>query len=273
MFERNNSRSFLSAGKGRRLPRLETLEDRAVPAVIALETAAMSPLSKATPPKMTPTPLPAADTVATSTTPGTIDYSVNFTVASTDSSRFAALHQFDPSLGTLTSVDIIATGSSTTSAKVENLGANPGDFNAQINADIRYNVAGTIIEATPTFTKTETLAAFDGTADLKGPSSTDFGGPITLTGSFPTMTTLTASADIAAYIGTGTVNVIQDASATSCSCGTGNLLSMVTTKASGDVKVVYHYTPTPTPPPPPDTFPPPPPDTFLPSKDLFIFYL
>jgi hypothetical protein len=303
MFARNKSRDFLSAPKGGRLPKLEALESRAVPAVIGLTSADMAVTTPSyeipfgfmhhsvSPVTITPdhavspgaaviapapgdigpaviAPAPNADTGGSTTS-----FTANFALAPTDTARSATLQQFNPALGTLTSVEIIATGSTTTNVAMENLGAQAGTFESQVQADILYNVAGTVLESTPTVTKTATIPAFNQADPTQ--SMSNFGGPITLNGVFQD-TTLTSASDLAPYIGTGTLNVTDQTSALSCSCGSGNLESMVTTQASGDVKVVYTYTPTPTPTPTPDTFPPPVTPPFnpnLPSKDLFIFYM
>jgi hypothetical protein len=259
MFERNKSRDFLTAGRKRQLPKLEALEDRAVPAVVGA--------------------LPSVGMAVITSAPGTASYQVNFAPTNTDTAQSGTLQQFNPALGTLNSVELIATGGTSTHAIMENMGTKPADFKEEVNADIRYNVAGTTLESTPSTTKTATLQAFDG---VTGPTSSAFHdfGLINLSGTFQT-TTLTAPADLAAFIdttptGTGTVDVAQEANVTTCSCGTGNLMSQVSTQASGNVKVVYNYTPA-TPTPSPDTGPPPgspdSPNPLLPSKDLFIFYL
>ena len=269
MFDASNksprSGGFLSAGKGRKLPQLEKLEDRAVPAVIGgsvYQDLNFNGLLDTGEPGIGNTTVSLTDAssnvIATTTTnsggqyqftqrnvntnvPAMSSYQVNFDLAPTDAARSGALTQFDPTLGTLTSVELIAQGTTSTHAVVENMNAQSASVSEEINADIRYNVGGTTLEAKPTTKQTATAQAFDGQADLKGASSHDFGN-IALTGTFAT-TTLSSASDLAAFIGNGTVDVAQQTTATACSCGPGNLISMVSTKTAGSVKVVYHYTP------------------------------
>ena len=265
MFESNKSRDFLAAGKARKLPSLENLEDRAVPAVIGgivYMDVNLSGLLDANEAGIGNTSVSLKDAsnnvIATTTTnsagqyqfternvntnvPASSTYQVDFALSKTDATHSGTLAQFDPTLGTLTSVDLIATGSTSTHVVMENMNDQSATVKAEVNADIRYNIGGTILQAAPTTTQTATLQGFDGQADLKGASSKDFGN-IALSGTF-NQTSLTNASDLAAFIGTGTVNVAQDAKATTCSCGPGNLLSLVNTQAQGSVKVVYHYTP------------------------------
>src|SRR5262249_39925067 len=93
----------------------------------------------------------------------------------------------------------------------------------------------------PSTTLNTNLAGFDGQADLQGSSARDY-GPTNLAATFNDVT-VTDPSTLSAYIGTGTLQVGESASATACSCGTGNPLAMVRSVASGSVKVIYHYTP------------------------------
>ncbi len=269
MFDASNknprSGGFLSAGRARKLLQLEKLEDRAVPAVIGgfvYQDLNFNGLFESTEPGIGNTHVALTDASnnviatttsnsagqyqfternVTSTTPATSSYSVDFALAPTDSANTGTLAQFDPSLGTLTSVDLIAMGSTSTHTIIENMDASSTSIHTNINADIKFNVGGATLEATPSTTVNATAAGFDGQADLKGASAHDF-GTVPLTGSFTTAT-LTDAASLASFTGTGTVPVSQQATATACTCGSGNFLAMVKTQASGNVKVVYHYTP------------------------------
>ena len=265
MFSSNKSRDFLTAGKGRHLPKLENLEDRAVPAVIGgmvYQDLNFNGLFDTAEPGIGNTTVSLEDAnnnvIATTTAnaggqyqftqrnvnanvPGMSSYTVNFPLTNTDTASTGALTQFDPSLGTLTSVDLIAQGSTSTHAVAENMDAGTAAIKAEVSADIKFNVGGTTLEATPSTTVNVTAQGFDGQADLKGASSHNF-GTIPLTGSFNS-TTLTDASSLAAFTGTGTVPVSQQTNAKACVCGAGNLLAMVSTQSSGSVKVVYHYTP------------------------------
>ena len=174
--------------------------------------------------------------------PATLTEVATFDPAKTDQTRSATLAQFDPTLGTLTSVEIQAQGGIQSSAQMENLGDAPGAFDVQLNGQMSFALPGAAsLQASPSTTLNATLGAFDGQADLQGSSAHDF-GTTNLAGTFNAVTVTDPTA-LASYVGTGTVQVNESASATACGCGTGNLLAMVRSVASGTVKVIYHYTP------------------------------
>lgn len=175
--------------------------------------------------------------------PAVSSFDAVFTSNPTDLTRTAQVSKFDPALGTLLSVELVAEGSLTSTAQMENLGPNQASIEAKLSGMLSYQVQGVTASLTSNLNRTlnGTLAAFDGQADLQGNSSTKFDN-IKLQGQF-TSVTITDQAQLAAFIGTDSLQVAQQASANSCACGPGNLLSMVRTTAEGKVKVVYHYTP------------------------------
>ncbi|MFO0877551.1 MAG: choice-of-anchor E domain-containing protein [Gemmataceae bacterium] len=147
---------------------------------------------------------------------------------------------FDPSLGQLTKVEIIAEGGFQSNVMLENL-EGAAQMEAKLKGSIRYQVGGTTIQASPERKLTDTVAAFDGTPDLQGASARDF-GVTQLQGSFQSVT-LTNPGDISGFVGQGTIGVTQNASMEACACGTGNLMAMIRSTAQGKVRVVYHYQP------------------------------
>ncbi len=174
-------------------------------------------------------------------TPKTLTKTVEFAETKTNFSLQGTLQQFDPSLGTLVSVEIKHEGAITSEIKVENTS---DTSDSQINGTI----AGNLTLEAPGVKDKLTLAAYagsfnakiyDGTQDYQGDSGTTFGkktadgsNTITLTG-----------ADITAYLGTGTVNVRETAIAASKADGGGNLVALIQSTAKSKITVVYHYTP------------------------------
>lgn len=177
-----------------------------------------------------------------STTPVQLSYEADFAQAKTDLDRAAGLRQFDPSFGTLQSIQIIAEASAYTQATLENLEDSAADLEVELHSTFRYDVAGlSPITATIDRMLEANVGAFDGQADMQGSSSKDF-GVTELKGAFAT-TTISDPAAMSAFLGTGDVQVRQSVDVTSCACGTGNLLAMVRSMGAGKVRVVYNYTP------------------------------
>lgn len=262
LFGRSRPGGFLSAGSQ---PLLEKLEDRDVPAVISgcvYHDANNNGLMDAGEVGIANSTIQLRDAnnrvVATTVTdsmgmysftrfngsnpgPGRVSHQVTFDQTRTNVTRFGSLPMFNASLGQLTKVEIIAEGGFQTNVMTENLENATASMKAELNGSIRYNVGGTTIQGTAERVLTTTMSAFDGTPDFQGSSARDFG--ITqLQGSFQSIT-LTNQSDLANFIGSGTVNVSQNAEMESCACGTGNLMSMIRTTAQGKVQVVYHYQP------------------------------
>ena len=111
--------------------------------------------------------------------------------------------QFDPGLGTLTSVEILNAGSITSQIKVENLDAAPATITATVSGSLTLSGLGfNSLVTTSSASKTFNAGAFDGVLDFDGSSGHDF-GPQTASGSSPF--TVTNSSDLAHFLGTGTV--------------------------------------------------------------------
>jgi hypothetical protein len=173
--------------------------------------------------------------------PSTMTQEAIFADTRTNSNRTASINQFNPALGRLTKIEIIGEGAIKTLAQVENLSPNVADLDVHLKGNMRFSVGGVILTSTPERDLTAQVAAFDGEMDLAGVSAKNF-GQTTVTGQFTTEV-ITNSADMAAFMGTGTLNVASTAQMRSCACGPGNLLAMIQSLSSGRVRVVYHYTP------------------------------
>jgi hypothetical protein len=264
-------------------PKLETLEDRAVPASLAFlgqfaslgqEATTVAPVKTTTPtltstqadpapmtvmhstavlltnPTSVPSPgifdptptTPAPSTPAPAPTSGSVSSEAIFNASTTAQVRTATLNKFNPALGVLTRVEIIAEGSVEADAALENLSNISHTVKTHLKGTMQYQIQGLSNTLNASFDREEvaTVAAFDGTADLQGVSAKQF--TVQAGTTFQTMS-LTDEASLALFSGNGTLQVASLTDADACNCGPGNLMSAIETNAQGTVRVVYHYTP------------------------------
>lgn len=164
---------------------------------------------------------------------------VTFPTTATNFQLTQVLNQFDPSLGTLESIEITHSGSITSEIKVENFsGSQEPDIAGTVSGELTLTAPGVSNKLNPTaYAGSFHADQYDGVTDFTGTSGTSFGeqtaddsDTITLTG-----------ADLAAYIGTGQVSITESAVATSNATGGGNLDAQIRSKGASTVTVVYHY--------------------------------
>jgi hypothetical protein len=176
-----------------------------------------------------------------STTPLTLQRSASVPLTATDWTRTLSVAQFDPSLGTLTSVDIINSGSITSQIKVENLDSAPATLTATVSGSLTLSGPGFhALVTNGSSSKSFNAGPYDGVIDFDDPSGHDFGPQ---TASASTSFTVTNPSDLASFIGMGAVALSEVAHATSSASGAGNLVAQINTTAAAQVSVVYHYTP------------------------------
>ncbi len=149
--------------------------------------------------------------------------------------------QFNPALGTLTSVDINVLGSVNGDIKMENLGSQPEVLMGTLAGTLTTTapgVAGLVVN--PAQTQTFNASAFDGVIDFAGTSGHDFGNQtVDASGS----ASVTNALDLASYEGPGTVNLTEQVVSDSSGTGPGNVLAAITSEAGAVINVVYHYIP------------------------------
>ncbi len=176
-----------------------------------------------------------------STAPRTIAQQITFTEMPTDWTQTRTLPRFDPSLGTLTAIDIKNADPITSIIKVENLDSAAATIHASVSGTLTLLGPGLAGLVTPLFAdKTFQASPFDGVIDFAGTSGVDF-GPTTATGS--STITLTDAGSLALYTGPGSLSFTEKTQATSAANGSANLLVSIRTTASALVTVIYHYTP------------------------------
>ncbi len=173
--------------------------------------------------------------------PTTLSRKVTFAETPTSFTQSGTAAQFDPALGTLTSVDVVHTGTLTSHIQVESRDPAPATVVGTVDGTLTSSGPGVgDLVLRPKTTQSFNASAFDGVADFAGTSGKDFGSvPATDTKAV----TLTAPGDLAAFIGTGTVSFTEAAVSNSFASGAGNLMSTVSTVASSTFDVVYHYLP------------------------------
>jgi hypothetical protein len=259
-------RSRRAAPRRRTALRVEALEDRSVPSTIAgfvYNDLNLNGLFDSGEPVFANNPIAlrnaAGATIATTTTDGnghyafTVDQTVStapalkevdadFGPATTNNSLTQTVAQFDPTLGQLTSVEIVNDGTLTSHIMIESLDAAPGTVQGQVTGTfLLQGPAGVSVTTGVSATESAQVAAFDGAADFQGASAVDFGDKsaagsksVVLDGS---------TQDLSAFVGTGTVALKETAQAQSQAAGAGNLMALITSKSTAHVKVIYHYTP------------------------------
>jgi protocatechuate 3,4-dioxygenase beta subunit len=169
-------------------------------------------------------------------------HTIAFPDTRTDWSATQPVPQFDPSLGTLTSVEIVNSDAIKDTFKAENLDTAAATVHATVTGDLTLSgpsVSG--LDIALSADQTFDASAFDGTIDFGGASGKTF-APQTINGS--NSTTLTSSVDLAKYTGTGTVSFTETAHANSAATGPANLLVQLKTSAAADATIIYHYVPT-----------------------------
>ena len=150
--------------------------------------------------------------------------------------------QFDPSLGTLDSVNITLTGDETASVAAENLGATAATlgFSETPTLTLVTPDPNTYVRATPTVTDGMTLAAYDGSEDFAGTSGQTEQG---LTATAQTTAELTSTQDLAAFTGDGSITLPMYAFGASSLAGPADLLTQLADRAGATISISYTYTP------------------------------
>ncbi len=174
------------------------------------------------------------------TAPLTKSVVLAFTGGRTGWSQSVQLPQFDPALGTLTSVVITNTANLNTEAQFENLDEEAATIATTVNGTVTISGAGlNPLAAQASISDSFDAAAFDGSIDSAG----DSGHDATQTATGSQAVTLTSAADLARFTGTGSLTLNGRARATSATSGPGNLFALIQTDAGATVQVVYTYVP------------------------------
>jgi len=153
------------------------------------------------------------------------------------------VQQFDPALGILTGISVTFQGNVQGSVGIESLDASPTLTTTTYGANITLlDYSNTpVVFLSPSTNFLDPLSAFDGVIDFAGTSGVLRGG-IALSDSGGYAPALTP-ANLAAFVGNGTVAFDATAIGASIATGSGNVISQFLTSAGGSVTVCYDYQP------------------------------
>lgn len=163
----------------------------------------------------------------------------------TGASRVASFAQFDPNLGTLTGIRLTLGVDVMAAAAIENYAPVTSRFSLSFSGQVSVQTPnGTIMlegEARPS--TTVTLGAYDGIADFLGQSGTFVGGVSLETLASGNFTP--NGADLAAFLGTGTVDLTVLSKGSTVQEGPANFLAAVMTDAGARIGLQYEFIPGP----------------------------
>jgi SdrD B-like domain len=177
-----------------------------------------------------------------STAPTTRTVLATFASAKTGWTKTAQVAQFDPSLGTLLSIDIINTATQQTEFQVENLDNEAGNISSTVSGGVTVTVPGlTPLTASTSLSDSFNAGVDDGTIDFSGAGGHDSG--LKTQSGTSSLTNITNASVLQEFEGTGTLSLSAHATARSSVSGPGNVLALLNNSAGDQVQVVYHYIP------------------------------
>jgi len=148
---------------------------------------------------------------------------------------------FSSTMGTLTEVDVVTSGSYTSQFSAENLGSTASTITGTTTANLSINVpTGAISLAIPSANESFNASAFDHALDDAGMSGKTF-APV-VESSAPQTTVFTSPAELAAFTGLFRMPVTVSGHATGNASSTnGDVSDSFTTQTSVTVTIIYHY--------------------------------
>lgn len=164
---------------------------------------------------------------------------LNFFNASMNSIRAQALQQFNPSLGTLQSVEIKLNGQIVSTIKAENKSTSPVSLTGTVAGTMLLNGPGfnLNLQISPSALTAHSLAAFDGSINYAGGSGITLGNQ---SASGIQSQTLTGNA-VNAFIGNESVNLSFLAQSNIQVSGGSNLSSNISSLGNAEITVTYRY--------------------------------
>jgi hypothetical protein len=154
-----------------------------------------------------------------------------------------ALLYFGATMGTLTEVDVVTSGSFTSRFSAENLGDSGNSITGTTAANLAISVpTGAVPMTIPAVSRSFNASPFDGQLDDGGTSGQTF-APVT-SSSMPQTEVLTSPADLAAFTGHFRIPFGVSGHATgSVASSHGEVSGAFQTDTSATITVVYHYIP------------------------------
>jgi hypothetical protein len=177
-----------------------------------------------------------------STAPTTKVATATFNSTKTNWTQTAQVAQFDPSLGTLQSIDIVNNSTLQSEFQVENLDNEAGTINSSVTGGVTVTAPGVNpVAATATLSDSFNAQADDGTIDFSGPGGHDSG--LESQSGTNSVTDITDPTVLQEFEGSGTVTLSGRATARASVSSPGNVLALINSNAGAQVQVVYHYIP------------------------------
>jgi len=178
-----------------------------------------------------------------STNPATQTQTITVPETSSPFTLNETVPQFDPSLGTLTSVDVTSAVKANDHVQIENTDTAAHTLTDIVNVAVSASgpglgLSGLVVGTTDRVTFDAT--AFDGKLDFAGTSGQDFG---VRTQTATASRTITDPAALGSYAGVGTIPFTVVSTSLANATGGGNVVQSTTTTASAAITVVYHYVP------------------------------
>jgi hypothetical protein len=154
-----------------------------------------------------------------------------------------ALLYFSATMGTLTEVDVVTSGSFNTQFAAENLASSSRTIAGTTSANLSINVpTGAMPVVIPPVTESFNASGFDGHIDDGGTSGKTFAS--VTSSSAPQTTVLTSPAALAAFTGHFRIPFSVTGHATgSTTPNDGNVSASFKTDTSATITVIYHYIP------------------------------
>jgi hypothetical protein len=171
----------------------------------------------------------------------TLTYTGSVPLTITDWTSSVSVPQFNPSLGTLNSIEVTLNGHVEGSAAFESDDASPATVHMKLQAlETFYRPdLSTMVTAFPVASTTDTVTAWDGVDDYAGTSGKTYGD---LSSNASNSFTTSSSSDKALFTGVGNIVLPVDSAGAFTGSGAGNLLLDFATSASAGVTVTYNYT-------------------------------
>lgn len=179
-------------------------------------------------------------TVGFAASAATMSFTASVDSRPADFTSTVSVNQFDSSLGTLESVEVVLTGMVSGSARAEN--ANPHDVTIDLGVDatIAASALGReLVAVIPSYSRNGiALSAFDGGFDFGGTSGVTYDD---LSATANDSTVLTDASDLAAFAGTGMIDLAVGVVVNAFGPDNGNVASLFNTNAGANIEVIYTY--------------------------------
>jgi len=186
-----------------------------------------------------PSPAPPPEPTTTLCAVSQEEFSGELPVRSTDfSNEVVSIEQWFPGNGPLGRVEITLTGNIEGMAQVENQSSTEEEITVTLAVVLTtVDPTGESNVQTPSLSRTETIAAYDGTTDYAGDSGRTYTDIQTTD---EQVIVYTEPGKLAVFAGTGFVDFTISAQSTSNASGSGNISSNFDTNAGLEIQVVYY---------------------------------